>query len=101
MASVRKKGNIWYYRFTDADGVRRELPGCTDKRETEGMLAAARAEAAKIRNGHVDRKTSAYRANELKPLVEHIDTWQSNLVAEGSAPKHAEQASNRVRRWLR
>jgi integrase len=100
MASVRKKGKIWYYRFTDADGVQRELPGCTDKRETEGMLADARAEAAKIRNGHVDRKASAYRANELKPLPEHIDAWQANLVAEGSAPKHAEHASNRVRRLV-
>ena len=100
MASTRKKGKIWYYRFTDADGVQRELPGCTDKKETEGMLADARAVAAKIRNGHIDGKTAAYRLHELKPLIEHIDAWQANLVAQGSSTKHAEHASNRVRRLV-
>ncbi len=67
MASLRKKGKTWYYRFTDADGVQRERPGCTDKRETEAMQAKARAEAAKIRDGYVTAKAAAGMLPSLKP----------------------------------
>ena len=28
MASFRKKGKVWYYRFVDAKGVKRERKGC-------------------------------------------------------------------------
>jgi hypothetical protein len=100
MASVRKKGKVWYYRFTDADGVRHELPGCTDKRETEAMLADALAEKSRIRNGYIDGKDAGYRLHESRPLADHINAWQANLVSEGSSAKHAEHASNRVRRLV-
>ena len=98
MASVRKKGKVWYFRYTDANGVQRERPGCSDKRETEAMLADAIAETAKIRSGYIDTKDAAYRFYEIRPLTEHIDAWQANLVAKGSTTKHAEHTSNRFRR---
>ena len=41
MASLRKRGKVWYYRFVDADGASHERKGCPDRRETEGMAAAA------------------------------------------------------------
>jgi integrase len=100
MASVRKKGKVWYFRYTDSNGVQRELPGCSDKRETEGMLADALAETARIRNGYIGTKDAAYRSHETKPLAEHIDAWQANLVAQGSSAKHAEHTSNRFRRLV-
>ena len=31
MASFRKHGKVWYYRFTDADGIKRERKGCSDR----------------------------------------------------------------------
>jgi hypothetical protein len=37
VASFRKKGKNWYYRFSDSDGRQRERKGCTDRRETEAM----------------------------------------------------------------
>jgi integrase len=100
MASVRKKGKVWYFRYTDADGVQRERPGCSDKRETEAMLADALAETAKIRSGYIDTKDAAYRFYETRPLTEHIDAWQANLIAQGSTTKHAEHTSNRFRRLV-
>jgi integrase len=100
MASVRKKGKVWYFRYTDADGVQRERPGCRDKRQTEAMLADALAETAKIRSGYIDTKDPAYRFHEIRPLTEHIDAWQANLVAQGSTTKHAEHTSNRFRRLV-
>ncbi len=59
MASVRKKGKVWYFRYTDADGVQREQPGCSDKRKTEAMLADVQAEAARIRNDYIGTKDAA------------------------------------------
>ena len=31
MASFRKRGNVWYYRYVDADGAMRERKGCPDR----------------------------------------------------------------------
>ena len=64
------------------------------------MLADALAENARIRNGYIDGKAAAYRLHESRPLTDHIDAWQANLVAQGSSAKHAEHASNRVRRLV-
>src|SRR5262249_28738805 len=65
-----QRGRVWYYRFTDADGKRRMRRGCTDRRVTEQMAAAAVLEADKIRNGLVDPKESAYRDHEARPLAD-------------------------------
>src|SRR4051812_9615317 len=53
MASFRKKGKVWYFRFTDAEGVKRERKGCPDRRATEEMARKAETEAAKVRAGMV------------------------------------------------
>ena len=48
MASYRKRGKAWYYRFVDAAGVKREEKGCSDKRATEELARDAESKAAKI-----------------------------------------------------
>src|SRR4051794_1563086 len=63
MASYRKKGRVWYYRFIGPDGIQHEVKGCSDRRETEAMAAAAEAEAAKIRSGYIDPKEPAYASH--------------------------------------
>jgi hypothetical protein len=68
MASFRKHGRNWFYRFIYADGVQRERKGCPDRRETEGMAAAAEAEAAKIKAGFIVPKDRAYRDHEARTL---------------------------------
>jgi hypothetical protein len=40
MASFRKRGKVWFYRFIDASGVQVERKGATDRRVTEGLAAA-------------------------------------------------------------
>ena len=42
MASLRKRAKVWYYRFTDENGVKRSRKGCTDKRATEELAARPR-----------------------------------------------------------
>ena len=98
MASFRKRGKIWFYRFTDIDGRQRERKGCSDRRETEAMAGSAEAEVSKLKDGYVDLKDVLARRSESRPAVEHIASWQSDLVAQGHTAKHAEHTSNRVRR---
>jgi hypothetical protein len=69
---LRKRGKVWYYRFTDADSIKREAKGCTDKRATEEMARAAESEAAKARAGLNDPRELAYRKHDGCPLAEHL-----------------------------
>src|SRR5262245_2068999 len=96
MASFRKIGRNWFYRYVDASGVQRERKGCTDRRVTEQMAVAAEAEVAKIKAGLIDPKTIAYSAHESRSLVEHLGDWHAHMLAKGSTAKHATHCRNRA-----
>jgi hypothetical protein len=98
MASYRKRGRIWYFRFTDADGVKRERPGCPDRRETEALSAHAEAEAARIRAGLSSPQDEARRRHAARSLAEHLADWHAHLIAKGDTPKHADLFLDRARR---
>jgi integrase len=98
MASLRKRGRNWFFRFIDADGAKREVKGCADKRVTEEMARAAESEAALIRSGSIDPRALAYRREEARPLSDHLDDYQSALRARGNTPQYARLHSDRARR---
>ncbi len=98
MASLRKRARCGTIGTTDADASQHE-GGCTDERETEGMLANALVENSKIRNGYIDERTAIPRPR-FRPLTGHIAAWQADLVAQGFTAKHAEHTANRVRRLV-
>ena len=99
MASLRKRGRIWYYRYSDADGVKHEVKGCTDKRATEELARQKESEAAKIKAGVIDLKELAYLAQGARPLAEHLGEFESYLRTVGSR-KHAMVKANRARRVI-
>ena len=96
MASLRKRGRVWYYRYVDADGVQHERKGCPDRRETEAMAAALEAEASKVRAGLIDPKAVGFRDHEARPLADHLADWRRDMQARGKTPKHAEQYHDRA-----
>ena len=98
MASYRKRGKVWYYRFVDADGVKREEKGCTDRRATEELARHRESEAAKIRAGILDPRELAFRNHAASPLEEHIVQYRASLFARGNKPKHARQMAEYARR---
>ena len=100
MASLRKRGRVWYYRYTDADGIRRERKGFTDRRETERVAAQAEAGAAKVRDGIIDPRDAAYRDHGARPLSDHIDDFDRYLTAKGNTPKHADLTVKRIARTV-
>jgi site-specific recombinase XerD len=92
-----KRGNVWYYRFTDADGKRRMRKGCTDKRETERKANAARLEADKAKS---DPREAGYRRHEAQSVSEHLDDFERSLLAKGGTKKHAQVTRYRANRVL-
>jgi integrase len=99
MASFRKKGRVWYYRFVDADGVQRERKGCGDRRETESLAAAAEAEAAKVRGGYIDPKAISMGRHEARDVKDHLKDFHAYLASRGTA-EHAELVLARCTRVI-
>ena len=100
MASLRKRGRLWYFRFVDADGVERERKGCTDKRATVELARAAESEAAKIRAGVTDPKAIAYGVQESRALADHLADFRKALEDKGGTRKHAMVTAHRAERIL-
>lgn len=98
MASLRKRGRVWYFRYSDADGVKHEQKGCTDKRATEELARQKESEAAKIKAGLVDTRELARIIHSGHPLNDHFTEYRASLIAKGATEKHANLASYRARR---
>ena len=98
MASLRKLGKNWFYRYVDADGVQRERKGCPDKRATEAMAAHSEAEAARVRCGLSDPLSESRRRHASRSLADHLDDWRAHLLDKGGTAKHADLHADRARR---
>jgi site-specific recombinase XerC len=98
MASYRKIGRNWFYRFVD--GVQRERKGCPDRRETEAMAAAAELQISKIKGGLIDPRALRYRDYERTPVADHLDAFRASIVAKGSGVKHADKTRTRAERII-
>jgi site-specific recombinase XerC len=100
MASLRKKGRVWYFRWTDARGKQHERAGCSDKRATEAMAAAKEAEVARQKAGLSDPRAERLAKAERTPLAAHLEDFASTLRAKRRDPKHVRQTLKYARRVL-
>src|SRR4051794_11303369 len=100
MASLRKRGKVWYYRYVDGDGGKREVKGCPDKRATQEMANAAEAEAAKIRAGLIDPKALRVAEAGRRPIPEHLSEFIETLTAKDNDAKHVDQTRTYINRVL-
>jgi hypothetical protein len=79
MSSLRKRGEVWYFTYIQADGRKCERKGCVDKRSTEEMARDAESQATKIKAGLVEPKDTAYRDHQACPLAEQVEGWADAL----------------------
>jgi len=98
MASFRKRGKVWYFKFVDGNRCPSERKGCPDRRVTEEMARAAESEAAKVRAGLVDPGVKKRLDAGRRPITEHLDDFQAHLIAKGNTAKHADLFVGRARR---
>ncbi len=98
MASFRKRGKVWYYRYVDGNGAPCEVKGCTDRRATEDLARDAESYAARVRQGLANPKDFVYRDACLKPLADHLESWRQGSIASNSTAKHVALFVGRARR---
>ena len=98
MASFRKKGDVWYYRFIDGDGKPVERAGCPDRKATEQMARDAETAAAMQRAGLVDSKQTRYLRESKRSIGEHVSDFIQALEAKGSGADHVRTTGMYIRR---
>jgi hypothetical protein len=107
MASIFKRacdrkrpGSKWIVCFVDENGRRVTKTGYTDKAATESLARHLETEASQRRNGMIDPRQEGFRIEAARPLSDHFNDWQADLLARGSTAKHADIVSDRARRLV-
>src|SRR4051812_10975922 len=101
MASLRKRGKIWYYRFTDADGVKQSWKGCSDKKATEEMARQAESAVARTKAGLSDPKAERMAREGRRPIADHIAEFIAGMESKGCDPKHVRSTRTYLERVVR
>jgi len=101
MASLRKRGHVWYYTYVDHNGHPTERKGCTDKRETDNMAKVAEVRARRIRNGEINIREADLPKQERRPLEDHIQAFEAMLKAKRSTAKHIHMTTRFIREIAR
>ena len=96
MASLRKRGRNWYFKFVDGDGRPVERKGCSDRRVTEQLAREAESEAARDRSGQTD----PFKTHRNRPIGEHVDDYLGFLRSKGNTAKHVDLTETRLRAVL-
>jgi integrase len=100
MASFRKRGAVWYFRFVDERGAKVERKGCPDRRATEELARAAESEVARTKAGLSDPKAERMAREARRPIREHLAEFIAGLDAKGDDPRHVRDTRRRVNRLL-
>jgi integrase len=100
MASYRKRGRVWYFRYVDAEGVKRTVKGCPDRRVTEEMARDAETQAAKIRSGRSDPRAERIAREARRPVREHIAEFVAGMESKGDGRKHVRSTRTYLERVI-
>jgi integrase len=99
MATVRKRGKLWYARYKDVNGWR-ELKGYADKGETERMAQRKQDEARAITLGDVDPQAEARRRERNKAALDHVELFRQDMEAKARHPRHVHFTITNIKRFL-
>src|SRR5271166_3332219 len=99
MASLRKRGKIWYVRVRDESGRQREVKAGPDKSIANQMKRDLESKTQRIKAGVLDpREADAMEAKRI-PITKHVADYIQNLEARGACPDHLENVRKRLD-WL-
>lgn len=100
MASFRKRGKVWYYRFTDENGLKCSRKGCTDKRATEQLARDAETLIARRKAGLSDAKAERLAREARRPIREHIAEFIAGMESKARDPKHVRSTKTYIERII-
>ena len=93
---VKKQSKRWYVELRGSDGIRRRIPGYTDKQATQQLASDLERQAAREQAGLVDR----FLEHRKRPLSGHVDDWHKTLLDKGATPEYAKLSLTRLRAVL-
>ena len=93
---VTRDSAKWYVEYRDAQGIRRRVPGYTDKSATQQLASELERSAAREQSGLVDR----FAVHRKRPLVEHLADYEAALRHRGRAEQYVATLIPRIRKVL-
>jgi integrase/recombinase XerC/integrase/recombinase XerD len=99
MASLRKKGKVWYVRVRDESGRQREVKAGPDKSVAAQIKRDLESRNAKIKAGTLDPREATSLDAERIPIGQHVQDYIRFLAANGCVPDHFGAVSRRLE-WL-
>ncbi|MGA8349499.1 MAG: hypothetical protein WB773_17045 [Isosphaeraceae bacterium] len=99
MASLRKRGKIWYVRVRDESGRQREVKAGPDKSIANQMKRDLESKTQRIKAGVLDPREADAMEAERIPITKHVADYIQNLEARGACPDHLENVRKRLD-WL-
>ncbi len=100
MATVRKRGKVWYVRYRDAHGKQIETKCGPDKSMAQRIANGLESQVRAIKTGTADPREARWAEAERKPLTDHVHDWHAYLTSKGNVPKHCDQSRDRVLRLI-
>jgi site-specific recombinase XerD len=98
MASLTKRGKVWYCRDRDETGRQITIWCGPDKSVAQRIKRERESRRALIKSGLADPREQQWAEAEQRPITEHIAAWSAYLSAKGACSRHCEQSAQRVSR---
>lgn len=92
---VKRQNRKWYVEYKDSQGIRKRVPGYTDKEATQQLRSDLVKQAAREASGLTDR-FAEYRK---RPLTEHLIDYTRHLETVACSD-HVRTTIGRIRRTL-
>jgi hypothetical protein len=83
MASLCKKGQMWYVRLRDETGRERSIKAGPDKSVANQMKRDLESKVQRIKAGVLDPREADALDAERVPIAQHVSEYIGNLESQG------------------
>jgi len=87
MASLRKKGKVWYVRVRDESGCQREVKAGPDKSVAQSIARDLESKVRRIKAGVLDPREADCLDAERIPITQHVADYVRNREDKGFCPE--------------
>jgi integrase len=100
VASLRKKGRVWYVRIRDESGRQREVKAGPDKSIAQSIARDLESKTQRIKAGVLDPREAGCLDAERTPITQHMDDYVQGLEAKGCVQGHVDGVQKRLAWFL-
>ena len=100
MASLRKKGKVWYVRVRDESGRQREVKAGPDKSVAQSIARDLEGKIQRVKAGVLDPREAGCLDAERIPITQHVEEYVQELDAKGCVEGHVDGVRKRLTWFL-